>query len=103
MKPMTATTKVRIDVDNDDPRRRPSASHGRSLSRLGLRRRANQPGHQPGPQTVAEPLRRIGIARSRPSPTRTGSVGTENGYMPAVRVSAPSAKNSVNPGGSHGR
>jgi len=34
---------------------------------------------------------------------RTGSVGTENGYIPASRVSAPSAKKSAKSRGNHGR
>ena len=42
--------------DHENPRRRSSASHPRSLSRLALRRCANQPGDQPGPQAVDEPL-----------------------------------------------
>ena len=81
-----------------DPRREP---HGGSLSRLGLYRRANQPCLQAHPQTVAESLPRIG----KPDlwiAARTGSVGTENGYAPAVSVSAPSAKKAGKSGGSHG-
>jgi len=58
------------------------------------------PGHQAGAEASQNRSRRLGTPSRHPA--SDGLCGYGNGYMPAVSVSAPSAKNSVNSLGIHG-